>query len=1453
MPRDMTVDHISLGDLGDGSNCSIGQHAQAQLYVRESPDGDMGNTQQIAYSLDTPTLTATPSKVTFHFDPLTFHAGHGYLFLVVSQGPCMNIAETTWAHNRDTVDPGPANCAGGPDNTGGGPTWRRLWHQQGVDDHVVGCADQNNGSDFSPDMPTGWLFAWAPSGNWWILHGTPNPLDPPTTVCIGYSDYNQLGAVPVGWQPGTVSNAYVCAWKEWAPMGTTVPDGWYFGLPWPRERTGAVRDTYLELGGPEFPAPSDLFGPGNPSAPFLKQFCAGDPVNCTTGNFTESYTDFRVGGLGLGLTQKRTYNAQDAVSATSPGAFGYGWSGSFRERLEISGGGSDVVVHHSNGSTARFTANADGSYSGQAWVQATLTKNADGSYTYVLPDQRTFDFESSGRLVDESDRNGNKTTLTYTSGNLTKVTDPAGRAVTFSNNPDGTVATATDPAGHQVSYTYTGGDLTSVKDVGLGTTQYGYDGNHRLTTITDPRSNKVLTNVYDSSNRVTSQTDGLSRTTTWSYVPGKVTITDPAGNVTEEQFAKNVPTQVTKAKGTAAEATTTYEYDSKLELIKRTDPNTHLWQYGYGPEGNRTSVTDPRNHTTQYTYDAKRDVTSVTKPLGQQTTFGYDSNGNLTSVQRTLTETGAQLTTTLGYDALGELTSVTDPLNRKWAYGYNSHGDRTSATSPLGHKTTSAHDADSFVTSTVSARGNDAGANPASFTTTIARNAFESPTTVTDGSGKQTVYAYDANQNLTDVTDREGRHRSTTYDAMNQPTQVTRGDGSIWKTSYDPLGQVASQTDGLGRVTAYAYDAQERLNKVTDPLNRAQTFGYDAGGNRTTIVDQQGRTTTLGYDSADELTSMSFSSGNPSAVSFAYDSDGQRTSMTDATGTTGYAHDSLGRVTSQTSGAGQKTTYGYDSADEVTSIAYPPALTALAVGGSGGQTQVQEGTVTRAFDGDGNLASVTDWLNHKTNFGYDSDANLTAVTRPNGVNAIYTYDNNGGLGSVKDTGTTTTLGRTPEELLKSSAVGTTTTNYSYDGSERMTAAGTLAYKYDAGDNLTQTNTPTGTAVTQSFDVANELTSTKQGTTTTNTYTYDAMGERLMGTPSSGAKTTLTWNQAGQLAAYNGPDKTASKNTTTVSQQYAYNGDGLRQTKTSNNSLTNHVYDLSSGLPLMIEDGPTAYITGPGGLPIEQVVQGGTIRYFSRDQLGSTTALTSSTGTTAQSYKYDGYGQLTGTNPTVANPFRYAAQYTDPETGLQYLRARYYEPATGQMLGRDPMTSTTRQPYAYTGGDPLNQTDPSGMISVGGAAAGAGGACAGTFEIPIIGEIDCGGAAILGVAAAAGAVASWATANDDANQSDDTAAQPSTADQTDDSCSPGAKPTDTPNFADPTQPPGPGWEWRGSGPPSSGKGSWYNPATDESLHPDLSHPEGIDPHYDWRYPGGPPKGSRVFEDGRVEPK
>lgn len=61
---------------------------------------------------------------------------------------------------------------------------------------------------------------------------------------------------------------------------------------------------------------------------------------------------------------------------------------------------------------------------------------------------------------------------------------------------------------------------------------------------------------------------------------------------------------------------------------------------------------------------------------------------------------------------------------------------------------------------------------------------------------------------------------------------------------------------------------------------------------------------------------------------------------------------------------------------------------------------------------------------------------------------------------------------------------------------------------------------------------------------------------------------------------------------------------------------------------------------------------------------------------------------------------YAGQYTDAESGLQYLQARYYDPSAEQFLTVDPLVSQTMDPYSYTADDPFNAADPSGMCSSG---------------------------------------------------------------------------------------------------------------------------------------------------------
>jgi len=65
--------------------------------------------------------------------------------------------------------------------------------------------------------------------------------------------------------------------------------------------------------------------------------------------------------------------------------------------------------------------------------------------------------------------------------------------------------------------------------------------------------------------------------------------------------------------------------------------------------------------------------------------------------------------------------------------------------------------------------------------------------------------------------------------------------------------------------------------------------------------------------------------------------------------------------------------------------------------------------------------------------------------------------------------------------------------------------------------------------------------------------------------------------------------------------------------------------------------------------------------------------------------------------STTTPLLWAGQYQDPATGLYYMAARWYDPGTGQFMSVDPDLAETDEPYAYAGDDPVNRSDPTGLI------------------------------------------------------------------------------------------------------------------------------------------------------------
>jgi RHS repeat-associated protein len=105
-----------------------------------------------------------------------------------------------------------------------------------------------------------------------------------------------------------------------------------------------------------------------------------------------------------------------------------------------------------------------------------------------------------------------------------------------------------------------------------------------------------------------------------------------------------------------------------------------------------------------------------------------------------------------------------------------------------------------------------------------------------------------------------------------------------------------------------------------------------------------------------------------------------------------------------------------------------------------------------------------------------------------------------------------------------------------------------------------------------------------------------------------------------------------------------------------------------------------------------------------DDLGNVRQLADASGNIVQSYTYAPFGELLAAQGTRSSALQYSGEQKDVDTGLVYLRARWYDSATGRFTTRDPFPGfaalpQTLHPYVYVNNNPVNLTDPSGEIPI----------------------------------------------------------------------------------------------------------------------------------------------------------
>lgn len=749
------------------------------------------------------------------------------------------------------------------------------------------------------------------------------------------------------------------------------------------------------------------------------------------------------------------------------------------------------------------------------------------------------------------------------------------------------------------------------------------------------------------------------------------------------------------------------EYDEEGRLVRHIDAAGKVYAFEHDLDGRREVLTDRLGRTRILTYDERGNIVREIDSQGHETVRTYDARDNL------LSETDAlERVVTRTYTAADDVASETDALGQTTRFTCDGAGRVLTTTDPRGGVTQRAYD--------------------------VGGNVLQE----TDATGAVTTYTYDAGGRQLTKTDALGLVMSTSYDGRGNPTVITDSLGNETRFEYDDLGRQVLETrtrvlpdgttgtletqtevDSEGRVartvsadgsihtTEFEYDPLGRLVARVWPDGAEQRFEYGPDGALARKIGARGVETQYTYDVQGDLVRRQNSEGD--IVTFTYTASGQRSSYTDALGTTQYVWNDQDQLLSVTHADGRSLEYVYDALGNRTELIARTPATSL--------------TTRYGYDGAHRLATVTDTVGGIYSMAYDGNGNRAQLAYPNGVTTTTEFDSVNRLTSLR---TVTDGGAVLQSYLLSLDANGRRTRIEEAGGEAET------YTYDALGRLVSTARLDAAGVEMGrqewvYDAVGNRTESRltdnAGATTTSVYAYDVR-DRLLSVDGASyiydgdGNLTARQNGGADLYAWSPDDRlrrAEMADGTVVESFYDPDGHLVRQTvdRIDEAPVTvDYLVDVSGDLSHVVLETDEAgnvlshYVRGHELLAVLRPATGQQ-RYVHTDAVGSVRALSDGNGVVTDRYRYSAFGELVERQGDDPQPYRFTGEPFQAEMGWAYHRARWMDSSLGRFIGVDPFAGIPSDPlslhrYLYAHADPANRVDPTGLLAGAVAVGGA---------------------------------------------------------------------------------------------------------------------------------------------------